>query len=114
MLMRWRIYPLVVLGFVFAGVLSAEATLGCYQLGPDSVVCGVPVPGSHVIYGLSLGLLGVAVVGFIEAVTSPRRFVNRAFVFRASRSMLAALLRFSVAVAKSPTGPSYASRGAQP
>lgn len=81
--MRRRLYPLLVLGFVIAGVVWGMAI-------PDA---------SPVISGLSLGLLGVAVVGSIEAVTSPRSTSRRPLLRVRGRPVLSRVWVYPIMLA---------------
>ncbi len=70
--MRRTIYGGVIGVMMLAGAGLAELVRGCHAVGVDLVVCGIPQPGSHLVYALGFGVIGVGVAGYLEAISEMR------------------------------------------
>ena len=70
--MRRTIYGGVIAAMMLAGAGLAELVRGCHTVGGDLVVCGIPQPGSHLVYALGFGLVGVGIAGYLKAISEMR------------------------------------------
>ena len=70
--MRRTIYGGVIGVLMLAGAGFAELVRGCHAVAVDLVVCGIPQPGSHLVYALGFGLIGVGIAGYLEAISEMR------------------------------------------
>ena len=70
--MRRTIYGGVIGVLMLAGAGLAELVRGCHAVSVDLVVCGIPQPGSHLVYALGFGLIGVGIAGYLKAISEMR------------------------------------------